>query len=310
MTQNKTDLNQDMITQFQQALTQDKDFLRPMIQATLQELLEEEMNRVVGACKGERSEGRLGYRSGHDPRTLVTRVGKIELMIPQDRDGRFSTSIFERYQRSEKALVGTLVEMYVQGVSTRKVGKVARQLCGHDFSASAVSRLNKKLDHELERFCSRQLEVEYPYLILDARYEKVRLDGVIQDCAVMIAVGINWDGRREILSVELENRESHSSWKDFLSRLKQRGLHGTRLTITDAHEGLRKAVREVLPGTSWQRCYVHFLRNALDKLPKKADEECLQELRWIYDRRNLTEARRDLGNWIERWGTRYGKLVD
>ena len=143
MTQNKTDLTQDMITQLQQALSQDKDFLRPLIQATLQELLEEEMSLALGASKSERSPGRLGYRSGHYPRTLVTRVGKIELMVPQDRDGRFSTALFERYQRSEKALVGTLVEMYVQGVSTRKVGKVARQLCGHDFSASAVSRLNK-----------------------------------------------------------------------------------------------------------------------------------------------------------------------
>lgn len=310
MTHNKIELNNDMITQLQQALSQDKDFLRPMIQATLQELLEEEMNLAIGAGKSERSTERLGYRSGYYTRTLVTRVGKIELMVPQDRDGRFSTALFERYQRSEKALVGTLVEMYVQGVSTRKVGKVARQLCGHDFSASAVSRLNKKLDHELERFCSRELDAEYPYLILDARYERVRLDGVIQDCAVMIAVGINWEGRREILSVELENRESHSSWKDFLCRLKERGLHGVRLTITDAHEGLRKAVREVLPGTAWQRCYVHFLRNALDKLPQKADEECLQELRWIYDRRNLLEARRDLSNWIERWGNRYGKLAD
>ncbi len=239
-------------------MSEDKDFLRPLFQRLIQELLEEEMNIVVGAAKGERTVSRQGYRSGYYPRTLVTRVGKIELMVPQDREGRFSTAIFERYQRSEKALVAALIEMYVQGVSTRKVGEVAAQLCGHDFSVSAVSRLNKTLDEELKRFCQRRLENEYPYLIIDARYEKMPVSGVIRDCAVLIAVGINWDGRREILSVELANRESATSWKDFLIALKERGLHGVRLAITDDHAGLKKALREVLPESVWQRCYVHF----------------------------------------------------
>jgi len=310
MTQQTKDLKQTMISQFKQALIEDADFLRPLIQTIAQELLEEEMNLAVGARKGERTANRLSYRSGYYPRTLVTRVGKIELTVPQDREGRFSTAIFERYQRSEKALVAALIEMYVQGVSTRKVGEVAKQLCGHDFSASAVSRMNKTLDEELERFARRRLELEYPYLILDARYEKVRVEGVIRDCAVLIAVGINWDGRREILAVEQANRESHTSWKDFLISLKKRGLSGVRLAITDDHAGLRKAIREVLPEALWQRCYVHFLRNALDHLPRKADDDCLQELRWIYDRRDTAEARRDLTSWIQRWGDRYAKLVD
>lgn len=310
MTQPKTDLNRTMISQFKQALMEDSDFLRPLIQTVAQELLEEEMNEAIGARKGERTVSRLSYRSGHYPRTLVTRVGKIELMVPQDREGRFSTAIFERYQRSEKALVSALIEMYIQGVSTRKVGEVAKELCGHDFSASAVSRMNKTLDGELERFARRRLEVEYPYLIVDARYEKVRIDGVIRDCAVLVAVGINWDGRREILGVEQANRESHTSWKDFIICLKKRGLSGVRLVITDDHAGLRKAIREVLPEALWQRCYVHFLRNALDHLPRKADDDCLQELRWIYDRRDTAEARRDLLAWIERWASRYRKLVD
>lgn len=310
MTKDITDLKQTMIAQFKQALKEDSDFLRPLIQTIAQELLEEEMNEAVGARKGERTANRLSYRSGHYPRTLVTRVGKIELMVPQDREGRFSTAIFERYQRSEKALVSALIEMYVQGVSTRKVGEVAKELCGHDFSASAISRMNKTLDEELKRFAERQLEVEYPYLVLDARYEKVRVDGVIRDCAVLIAVGINWDGRREILGVEQSNRESTTSWKDFLLSLKKRGLSGVRLTITDDHAGLKKAVREVLPETVWQRCYVHFLRNAMDHLPRKADDDCLQELRWIYDRRDSAEAHLDLQAWIQRWGSRYPKLVD
>ena len=310
MTQDIKDLKTTMIAQFKQALKEDADFLRPLIQTIAQELLEEEMNEAVGARKGERTAHRLSYRSGHYPRTLVTRVGKIELMVPQDREGRFSTAIFERYQRSEKALVGALIEMYVQGVSTRKVGEVAKELCGHDFSASAVSRMNKSLDAELKRFAERALEVEYPYLIVDARYEKVRIDGVIRDCAVLIAVGINWDGRREILGVEQANRESATSWKEFLLSLKKRGLNGVRLAITDDHAGLKKALREVLPEAIWQRCYVHFLRNALDHLPRKADDDCLQELRWIYDRRDSAEAQRDLQAWIQRWGPRYPKLVD
>ena len=310
MTQDIKDLKTTMIAQFKQALKEETDFLRPLIQTLAQELLEEEMNEAVGARKGERTAHRLSYRSGHYPRTLVTRVGKIELMVPQDREGRFSTAIFERYQRSEKALVGALIEMYVQGVSTRKVGEVARELCGHDFSASAVSRMNKSLDAELKRFAERALEVEYPYLIVDARYEKVRIDGVIRDCAVLIAVGINWDGRREILGVEQASRESATSWKEFLLSLKKRGLNGVRLAITDDHAGLKKALREVLPEAIWQRCYVHFLRNALDHLPRKADDDCLQELRWIYDRRDSAEAQRDLQAWIQRWGPRYPKLVD
>lgn len=310
MTNNKTELKQMMIEQFKQALKEDSDFLRPLIQTIAQEVLEEEMNETAGARKGERTSSRLSYRSGHYPRTLVTRVGKIELMVPQDRQGRFSTAVFERYQRSEKALVSALIEMYVQGVSTRKVGEVAKQLCGHDFSASAISRMNKTMDGQLKRFAQRRLEVEYPYLILDARYEKVRVDGVIRDCAVLVAVGINWDGRREILGVEQANRESATSWKDFLLSLKKRGLIGVRLAITDDHAGLKKALREVLPEALWQRCYVHFLRNALDHLPRKADDDCLQELRWIYDRRDSAEAQRDLQAWIQRWGSRYPKLVD
>jgi transposase-like protein len=237
-------------------------------------------------------------------------VGKLELRVPQDRQGRFSTEIFDRYQRSEKAFVTTLAEMYIQGVSTRKVKAVTEELCGHAFSASTVSALNARLDDELARFAGRKLEMEYPYVILDARYEKVRLDGVIRSQAVLVAIGINWEGRREVLGVELAGRESQSSWKDFLVGLRQRGLRGVELTITDDHSGLKKAVAEVFPESAWQRCYVHFLRNALDYLPRKADDDCLMELRWLYDRRCLEEARRDLSAWLSKWSARYPKLCN
>jgi putative transposase len=148
---------------------QEEDFLRPLTKVALQEVLEAEMSEAVGAAKGERSSERLSYRSGYYGRKLVTRVGTVELRVPQDRQGRFSTEVFERYQRSEKALVGALVEMYVQGVSTRKVKAISEELCGHEFSASTVSELNEKLDGELARFAGRRLEEEYPYVVLDAR---------------------------------------------------------------------------------------------------------------------------------------------
>jgi putative transposase len=145
-------------------------------------------------------------------------------------------------------------------------------------------------------------------LIVDARYEKVREGGVIRSRAVLIAIGINWEGRRCVLGVELANRESSSSWKEFLLRLKQRGLHGVELVVSDDHVALRRAVSEVLPEAVWQRCYVHFLRNALDYLPRKGDDDCLKELRWLYDRRTLQEARRDLSVWLERWQSKYPRL--
>jgi len=208
---------------WKELLGEEKDFFRNAIQEVVQEVLEAEMDETVGARKGERTAERSGYRSGYYARGLTTRVGKLELRVPQDRAGRFSTEVFERYQRSEKALVASLAEMYVQGVSTRKVKAVTEELCGHSFSASSISRINQTLDDELRKFATRRLDEEYPYLILDARYEKVREDGVIRSQAVMIAIGINWDGRRSILAVELAGRESGTSWRDFLFGLKERG---------------------------------------------------------------------------------------
>jgi len=283
---------------------------RGVLQGVVQEVLEAQMDEAIGAGKWERTDARVGYRSGYYPRTLVTRVGKLELRVPQDRHGRFSTEVFERYQRSEKALVLALGEMYVQGVSTRKVKAITEQLCGHEFSASTISRINKKLDSELEKFAKRRLQEAYPYLILDARYEKVRENGVIQSQAVLIAIGINWEGRRCVLGVELAKRETSSSWKEFLEGLRKRGLSGVEFVVSDDHAGLKRAVAEILPEAAWQRCYVHFLRNALDYLPRKADDDCRQELRWMYDRRSLEEARRDLAAWLEKWQRKYPKLCD
>lgn len=291
-------------------VAQDKDLLKALIQEALQQVLQTEMTEFLGAGPGERTEGRGGYRAGYYQRGLVTRVGKIELRVPRDRSGEFSTSLFERFQRSEKALVSALAEMYIQGVSTRKVKAITEELCGHSFSASAISSINKGLDETLTKFARRKLTEDYPYLILDARYEKVREEGVIQSQAVLIAIGINWEGQRQILGVELANRESHTSWREFLLQLRQRGLSGVEFVVSDDHAGLRKAIAEILSEAAWQRCYVHFLRNSLDYLPRKADDDCLQELRWMYDRRNIAEAQRDLAAWLTRWQKKYPKLTD
>jgi transposase-like protein len=207
-------------------LQRDEDFLRSAVEGLVHAALEAEMTEAVGAAKSERTERRLGYRSGYYERSLVTRVGTLELRVPQDRAGRFSTELFECYQRSEKALVAALAEMYVQGVSTRKVKAVTEALCGHEFSASSISAINKKLDASLKAFSERRLEEAFPYVILDARYERIREAGVIASQAVLIAVAVDWEGRRQVLAIELANRESRSSWKDFLLALKRRGLSG------------------------------------------------------------------------------------
>ncbi len=294
----------------EELLAGDRDFLKQAVKDALQEVLEGEMTELLGAAPGERTEGRNGYRAGYYGRSLMTRIGKLELRVPRDRSGEFSTALFERYARSEKALVAALAEMYVQGVSTRKVKAITEELCGHSFSASSISAINKGLDETLARFARRHLDEPYPYLILDARYERVREAGVIAHQAVLIAIGINWEGQRQVLAVEMANRESQSSWKEFLLRLKERGLSGVEFVVSDDHAGLKKAIFEVLTEAAWQRCYVHFLRNALDYLPRKADDDCLQELRWIYDRRDIQEAQRDLAAWIGKWTGKYPKLVD
>lgn len=292
------------------ALFEGDDAMRALLQTTIQEVLEAEMDETLGARRGERTPWRRGYRSGHYRRRFITRVGTLELRVPQDRDGLFSTEVFSRYQRSEKALLLALAQMYVQGVSTRKVRAVTEELCGHGFSASAVSAVAKTLDEELHRFMSRRLEEEFAYLILDARYERVREDGVIRSRAVLVAIGIDWEGRRQVLGVELANRESNSSWKAFLSGLKARGLRGVHLVVTDDHAGLKQAIAEVLPEAFWQRCYVHFLRNAIDHLPRTADHTVLQELRWLYDRHDVNEARQDLAQWLQRWSGKHRKLCE
>ena len=276
----------------------------------IQELLESEMDETLDATKSERTGNRLGYRSGYYNRNLITRVGKMELRIPQDRQGRFSTELFERFSRSEKALCSAIIEMYVQGVSTRKVKHIAEQLCGHNFSASSVSRLTVKMDEQLKHFYERPITHNYPYVILDARYENVRENGIISKKAVLVALGINELGHREVLCVEVAQHESHESWKQFLLGLKRRGLKGVKLVISDAHDGLKRAVNEVYVEAYWQRCYVHLLRNALTHLPKNHEPKCFEELKELFACKDVKEARQQLQNWIAKWENKYPKACD
>ena len=234
------------------------------------------MTEALGAEKGERAAGRQGYRSGYHGRTLITRVGKLELRVRRIEPGGSRPSCLT-LSALERALVAALAERNVQGVSTRKVKAINEELCGDSFSALSMSAMNQGLDASLVQFAGRPLAEAFPYLILDARYERVREAGVITSQAVLIAIGIDWDGRRQVLAVELANRESRSSWRDFLLGLKGRGLHGVEFVVADDHAGLRAALREVLAEAAYQRCYVHFLRNALVDVPRKVDDDCLQE---------------------------------
>src|SRR5438270_3021158 len=223
------------------------------------------MTEHVGAAPYERAENRTGHRNGHKPRTLRTRVGTLNLLVPQDREGTFSTRLFSRYQRNEKALVLALMEMYVEGVSTRKVKDVTEVLCGTSFSKSLVSSLAGRLDAELEAWRSRRLEAEaYPYLFVDARYEKARVGHRIVSQGVLIVSAVRApDGLREILGVEVADTESEATYQELFRNLKARELSGVELVVSDDHEGLKAAGFRHFQGASWQSCQVTDARNLL-----------------------------------------------
>lgn len=276
----------------QAILLDDPGFLRGIVERTVQAILDEEMTAHLGAARYERGEGRTGYRNGSKPRTLTTRVGVLTLRVPQDRDGTFSTDLFARYQRSEQALVTTLMEMYVQGVSTRKVAAITEELCGTSISKSQVSALVGRLDPELAAWRSRPLTAAaYPYLVVDARYEHARVDGRVVSLGVLIVAGVRDDGRREILAVEEADTESEATYHDLFKRLKERGLRGVELVTSDDHQGLTAAIERHFQGASWQRCQVHFMRNVLGMVSLRHRPRLGEELRGICGAATLTQAR-------------------
>ncbi len=287
----------------QEVMLDDPGFLREIVERAVQQILETEMTEHVGAAPHERTDARKGHRNGYKPRTLRTRVGTLNLLVPQDREGTFSTRLFCRYQRNEKALVLALMEMYVEGVSTRKVKDITEELCGTSFSKSLVSSLAGSLDAELEVWRNRALDAEgYPYLLVDARYEKVRVGSRVVSQGVLVVSAVRKpDGLREILAVEVSDTESEATYQDLFRSLKARGLKGIELVVSDDHEGLKAAVERHFQGASWQRCQVHYARNLLGMMGAKKRKEFAADLRGIFaapDRRSAFEL---VSSVAEKW---------
>jgi putative transposase len=286
----------------QEILLEDPDFLREIVERVLQEMLEVEMTEHLGAAPYERSATRTGHRNGYKPRTLRTRVGTLNLAVPQDREGTFSTRLFSRYQRNEKALCLALMEMYVEGVSIRKVKEVTEELCGTSFSKSLVSSLAGSLDSELEAWRNRRLEARaYPYVFVDARYEKVRVDRRVVNQGVLIVSGVREDGFREILAVEVADTESEATYQELFRSLKRRGLSGVQLVVSDDHEGLKSAIARHFQGASHQRCQVHYARNHLGMVGAARRKELGADLRAIFAAPDRKQALTTASSVAEKW---------
>ena len=261
--------NPDLLNTVLQLLTtQGTPGLAEGLRLLLNEAMRQERSAVLQAQPYERSEERLGHANGFKPKSLATRVGQIELCVPQVRDGiDFYPSALEKGVRSEQALLLAMAEMYVQGVSTRKVSKIVEELCGHQVSSTQVSACAAKLDVELTLWRERPLGA-FSYLVVDARYEKVRHGGILVDCATLIAMGIGPDGKRTILGVSVALSEAEAHWRTFLTSLVERGLHAVKFIVSDAHPGLAAARRAVFPSVPWQRCQFHLQQNAQAHVPR------------------------------------------
>ena len=266
-----------------------------LLEKVMNEVLQAEMTEHLGAEPGERTDDRQGYRNGSYERELTTRIGSLKLEVPRDRDGTFQTKLFERYQRSEKALVTTLMQMVLQGVSTRRVKKITTELCGREFSRQTVSNLTERLDEQVKAWAGRPLGEEYPFLLADAMQLKIRRpDESVRSAMALIVVGISEDGYREILGLKIALRETAESWKELLGELKDRGLRRVELATSDAHEGLEAALRETFPGCIWQRCQSHFRRNVLDKTPSGYRDQMKELLDSILEADSQRQAQQRL----------------
>jgi transposase-like protein len=292
-------------------VNEDKDWLRDLVEWLVQELLDIEFSKYVAAEPYERSEDRQGYRNGYRQRDLFTRVGRLSLRVPRDREGRFSTQLFERYQRSEKALVLALQESYLQGVSTRKMARITEKLCGVEFSKDQVSRMARALDEELSVWRQRTLDKGYPYLVVDAHYEYVREDGRVESEGVLTAKGINQDGFREILAVAVAPSEEEASWGELFGDLLDRKLdpNSVRYVVSDEHRGLKAALRRYFPGATWQRCQTHYQRNAGAKVPRRVRQEIHRQLRDLFDAPDQEQAQERANRMVSAYQDRIPELA-
>ena len=293
----------------EQIVTQGLDAVPEMIRTLINHAMQIERQDYLGVGPYERSPERRDSANGYKSKTVATRMGKIVFDVPQVRQSGFYPNSLEKGLRSERALKLALAEMYVQGVSTRKVSAITKELCGLEVSSTQVSNAVALLDGQLKAWRNRRLG-RYRYLYLDARYEKVRQDGQVRDAAVLIATGVNEAGKREVLgvSVALSEREVH--WRSFLQSLTQRGLHGVELIISDAHAGLRKARRAVFGGVPWQRCQFHLQQNAQAYVPRKAmKKEVAADIRATFNAPNRQEAERLLTMTIQKYEQTASKLA-
>jgi transposase-like protein len=287
----------------------DPGFLRDGVRLLAQELMDAEATQLAGAGLHERSENRLTYRNGYREREWDTRVGTVDLHIPKLRQGAYFPSLLEPRRRHERALLAVVQEAYVHGVSTRAVDHLAEALGLKGISKDQVSRICKELDGQVTAFRTRRLDAEYPYLMLDATFEKVRENGRVISMAVLIATGVKATGEREVVGVDVGPAEDLEFWRAFLRQLVSRGLGGVRLVTSDSHLGLKQAVAEVLVGATWQRCRVHFMRNALATVPKLAQQMVAATLRTIFAQADADSARDTVERVCRLFEKRYPQLV-
>jgi transposase-like protein len=297
----------DLLNKAEQGV--DPDFLRDGLRLLAQELMEAEVSQLIGAELHERSETRTTHRNGYREREWDTRVGTLELEIPKLRQGSYFPSLLEPRRRHERALLAVVQEAYVHGVSTRAVDNLAEALGLKSISKDQVSRICKELDAQVQAFRTRRLDADYPYLFLDATFEKVRENGRVVSMAVLIAVGVRSSGEREVVGVDVGPAEDLEFWRSFLRQLVSRGLGGVKLVISDCHLGLKQAVAEILTGATWQRCRVHFMRNALATVPKVAQQMVAATLRTIFAQPDLASAQEAVARICGLFERRYPQLV-
>jgi putative transposase len=285
-----------------------EDPLRRIAEMVTSFLMEAEVAQKVGAGPHERSDGRTTHRNGYRPRRWDTRLGTLELQVPKVREGGYVPSFIEHRKRSEQALISVIQEAVVKGVSTRKIESVLEEFGIAGVSAGQVSQLCAALDEKVRKFREGPLG-EIRYMWVDALYEKVRVDERIESMAVVIATGVNLQGRREVLGFDVIAAETEEGWSEFFKSLKERGLHGVKLVISDAHTGLKNAVRKVLK-TEWQRCKVHFYRNVLVHVPKRSQAEVSEAMKAVFVQRDKKSAETKAADLVRQLQTRFAKAME
>lgn len=291
--------------------TQDADVLKETAEWITQQLIEADATEQIGAGRYERNDDRKTCRNGSRPRQFITRLGNLDLEIPKLRNGSYYPDwLLERQKPAEQAIISVIMEAYATGVSTRKVDRLVKEMGLDGIDKSAVSRINKGLDEKVNSFLQRPLHAPYRYLWLDATYTKVREDGRVQSIALVMAMGVRDDGYREILGVDVGSAETEAFWLEFLRKLQERGLDGVRLVISDAHKGLNKAIQAIFAGASWQRCYVHFMRDILSHVPKSAMDTVIEKIKTIFVQPSYEDAKQQLQRVVADLSKRYTKVAD